>query len=588
MRSTTCLALVLLGTSGFAAGGEAGKPPRKVPAFALSDAAGKTWSLKDLHDKKAIVVVFLGTECPVNNAYLPRLAQLCRDYSPRGVQFLGVNSNCNDTPDRVALHAREHDLPFPVLKDAGNVVADKFGARRTPEAFVLEPDGTVRYRGRIDDQYGVGFRRPAPNRQDLAVALDDALAGEKVSCRETEAPGCLIARARKPSAAGRYTFTKHIAPILQRNCQECHRPGQIGPMPLLTYRDALAWSEMIREVVDQGRMPPWSADPRYGHFSNDRRLSDADRRALLGWVDADCPEGDPHEAPPPREFAEGWRIGKPDVVLTMTEEARIPARAAGGVPYQYFTVPTNFPEDRWVHAAEARPGNRSVVHHIVVFVREPGKRGERGHPDGFGRGLLTAFAPGELAAVLPPGSAKKIPKGAVLLLQMHYTPNGVEQTDRSSVGLIFAKGPPQREARTRCVLNEGFTIPPGVDNHEVRAARTFERDVELLGLFPHMHLRGKDFTYRVVYPDGRRETLLSVPRYDFNWQSNYWLVRPLALPAGTRIECTAHFDNSRGNRNNPDPLKRVHWGDQTWDEMMIGFVDYAYADGKPADAGRRP
>jgi peroxiredoxin len=588
MRSTTLLVLALYWTPGLAAAGEAGAPPRKVPTFALSDAAGKVWSLKDLHGRKAVVVVFLGTECPVNNAYLSRLAELWREYGPRGIQFLGINSNCNDTPDRVALHAREHGLPFPVLKDAGNVAADGFGARRTPEAFVLEPGGTVRYRGRIDDQYGVGFRRPAPTRRDLALALDEVLAGKKGTYRETEAPGCLIARVHKPAPSGRYTYAKHVAPVLQRHCQECHRPGQIGPMPLLTYDDALAWSEMIREVVDEQRMPPWGADPHYGHFSNDRRLPEDDRAALLGWVDAGCPEGNPHEAPPPREFAQGWTIGKPDVVLTMREVAQVPARAPGGVPYRYFTVPTNFPEDRWVQAAEARPGNRAVVHHIVVFVREAGERGKQRHPDGFGRGLLTAFAPGDLPAVLPPGSAKKIPKGAVLLLQMHYTPNGVEQTDRSSVGLIFAKGPPRREARTRCVLNEDFAIPPGAADHEVRAARTFERDVELLGLFPHMHLRGKDFTYRVVFPDGRSETLLSVPRYDFNWQSNYWLVRPLALPAGTRIECTAHFDNSRGNRNNPDSTRRVHWGDQTWDEMMIGFVDYAYADGKPGEAGRRP
>jgi hypothetical protein len=529
--------------------------------------------------------VFLGTECPVNNAYLPRLVELCRAYADRGAAFLGVNSNCQDTPARVALHAREYGLPFPVVKDAGNVVADQFDARRTPEAFVLGPDGRVYYRGRIDDQFGVGFKRPDPTRRDLALALDAVLAGKPVACPRTEAPGCLISRVREPAADGRYTYARDVAPILQRHCQECHRPGQVGPMALLTCADARAWSEMIREVVDERRMPPWHADPRWGHFSNDRRLPEADRAALLGWVDAGCPEGDANDAPPPRAFPEGWAIGTPDVVLRMEQAAAIPARAKGGVPYLYFDVPTHFTEDRWVQAVEARPGNRAVVHHIVVYVREPGQKRQKDHPDGFSRGLLVAFAPGDLPAVFPEGAAKKIPRGAVLQFEMHYTPNGVAQTDRSCVGLVFARRPPVREVRTRCALDERFAIPPGADNHEVRAAVSFERDVELLGLFPHMHLRGKDFTYRAVYPDGKSETLLSVPRYDFNWQSNFRLARPLPLPAGTRLECTAHFDNSSANRNNPDPRKLVRWGGQTWDEMMVGFVDYAYA-GKGREAGR--
>jgi peroxiredoxin len=570
MYRPALLALSLLVPAGTAAA----EAPRKVPPFRLPDAAGKTWALEDLKDNKAVVVVFLGTECPVNNAYLPRLSELCRAYAPRGVQFLGVNSNCQDTPDRVALHAREHDLPFPVLKDAGNVVADGFAARRTPEAFVLGSGGTVLYRGRIDDQFGVGFRRPAPTRRDLALALDAVLAGKPVESPQTEAPGCLIARVRKPVASGRYTFSKHVAPVLQQHCQECHRPGQVGPMALLSYDDALAWSEMIREVVDERRMPPWHADPRFGHFRNDRRLSEPDRQALLGWVDDGCPRGDAADLPPPRPFAEGWTIGKPDVVFTMKQTARIPARAKDGIPYQYFIVETNFPEDRWVQAAEARPGNRSVVHHIIVYVQDRKLKDQTDHPDGVGHGMIVAFAPGDLPVVCPPGTAKKLPRGARLLFQMHYTPNGVAQTDRSSVGLVFAKEPPRREVLTRSIADEGLTIPPGAAAHEVKAAMTFAGDVELLSLMPHMHLRGKDFTYRVVYPDGRRDMLLSVPRYDFNWQSNYRLARPLRLPAGTRVECMAHYDNSSANRNNPDPRKTVRWGDQTWEEMMIGFVDY--------------
>jgi hypothetical protein len=266
----------------------------------------------------------------------------------------------------------------------------------------------------------------------------------------------------------------------------------------------------------------------------------------------------------------------------MLQEYTVPAKVGPeGIKYQYFMVPTGFEEDRWVQAVEAKPGNRAVVHHIIVYVIKPGIKRERRHPDGIGNGFLVASAPGDMPAVFPAGSAKRIPKGAFLVFQMHYTPNGVEQSDRSSVALVFAKGPPRYEVRTRSIAQRRLTIPPGDKNYEAQAATTFDRDAVLLSLMPHMHLRGKDFTYRVVFPDGKSETLLRVPRYDFGWQSNYRLAAPLRLPAGTRIECTAHFDNSADNPNNPDPSQEVYWGEQTWDEMMIGFVDYAYtAQGK--------
>jgi peroxiredoxin/mono/diheme cytochrome c family protein len=572
---TVVLALLAL-AAGNSFRADSPPPAKKVGDFTLRDAADNAFSLGDFKAKKAVVVVFVGTECPINNAFMPRLAQLHKEYADKGVQFLAINANCQDTPARIAGHAREHGIPFPVLKDSGNVVADQFGARRTPEAFVLSPDGQVLYQGRIDDQFGVNFKRAAPTRRDLAEALDEVLAGKPVSRPTTEVAGCLIARAVQPKAGGTITYTRHIAPLLQKNCQECHRPGQVGPMALLTYEDALSWSDTIKEVVREGRMPPWHADPAFGKFANDRSLSPADRDTLLGWIDQGCPKGDPKDAPAAKEFTKGWTIGKPDAVFTMEEAYTVPAKAEGGIKYQHFVVKTKFPDDMWVQAAEAKPGNRAVVHHIIVFVMPPGQKRERLHEDSIGNGFLVGFAPGDMPAVFPPGTAKKIPKGAMLVFQMHYTPNGVEQDDRSSVGLIFAKEPPQREARTRAIDERRFLIPAGANHHEVKAATTFQKDAELLSLMPHMHLRGKDFEYQVVYPDGKKETLLRVPRYDFNWQSNYRLVTPLRLPAGTRIECTAHFDNSKDNPNNPDPKQAVRWGDQTWEEMMIGFVDYCY------------
>jgi peroxiredoxin len=557
-------------------------PAGKVADFTLTDVrTDKPVSLGDFKAKKAVVVVFIGTECPINNAYMPRLAELAKAYADKGVAFLAINSNCNDTPPQIAGHAKKYDLPFPVLRDPANVVADQFGAKRTPEAFLLDGSRHVVYQGRIDDQFGVGYKREAPTRRDLAEAIDEVLAGKPVSQRSTQAAGCFIARAVKAKADGSITFSKGVSRVLQKNCQECHRPGQVGPMPLLTYEDAVAWSDTIREAVEQKRMPPWLADPHFGKFQNDRSLPDADRATLLGWIEQGCPKGDSTDLPPPREFAEGLTIGKPDVVFTMPDEFTVPATVdEKGLEYQYFVVRTKFDEDKWIQAAEAKPGNKAVVHHIIVFVVKPGKNGKllrEKSGDGIGDGFLTAYAPGELGTVLAPGQAKRIPKNSLLAFQLHYTPNGVEQTDQSSVGFIFAKEPPKVEVRTRAIAQRQLNIPPGDADYEAKSETVFDQDADLLSLMPHMHLRGKDFRYEIIYPDGKRETPLSVPRYDFAWQSTYRLEKPLHLPAGTKIECTAHYDNSKDNPNNPDPTRSVRWGDQTWDEMMIGFVDYAYS-----------
>jgi thiol-disulfide isomerase/thioredoxin len=559
---------------------------RAVKPFRLDDAAGKPWALADAKGKKAVVVLFLGTECPINNQYLPTLAKLSKAYADKGVPFVAINSNAHDTPTRILAHVKTNGLPFPVLKDTGNVVADDFGARRTPEAFVLSPDGKILYQGRIDDQRGVAYKRKSPTRRDLVEAIEEVLAGKPVSVPKTEVAGCLIARAITPKETGTITYARHVSRILQDRCQECHRPGQVGPFSLLSYEDALSWQDMIREVVEEKRMPPWHADPKHGKFANDRSLSSQERETLLGWIKQGCPKGDEKDLPEPKKWKKGWMIGEPDVVFEMPTEFTVPAEAGPrGIRYQYFHVRTNFTEDRWIQAAESRPGSRETVHHIIVFIRDPSKmRDNKGGrigdiKDGIGNGFLTAYAPGDAPLVLPPGYAKKLPKGAVLTFQMHYTPDGVERKDRSSVGLIFAKEPPKFEVRTRAIAQQYFNIPAGADNYEVKSRTTFDRDVTLLNFMPHMHLRGKDFKYDLMSGDNKLGTLLSVPRYDFGWQTVYRLDKPMQLPAGTKIECTAHFDNSVKNPNNPDPNKRVFWGEQTWEEMMIGFVDYAFENG---------
>jgi hypothetical protein len=345
----------------------------------------------------------------------------------------------------------------------------------------------------------------------------------------------------------------------------------VGPFPLEKYDDARGHAAMIREVVDDRRMPPWHADPRYGKFSNDRRLSPRERSTLLAWVDHGAPLGDPAALPAPRTFPEKWTIGTPDAVFEIPAPQVVAAQ--GTLDYVHVRVPTHFKEDRWIQAAEAQPGDRAVVHHIIVYVDDHGGRRRRG-----GEAHLCGFAPGDLPTVLPAGTAKKIPAGSDLIFQIHYTPNGTMRTDRSRVGFIYAKAPVEHQAYTHGIAQRRFLIPPGADNYPVASSFTFPRDAHLLSFMPHMHLRGKSFEYRATYPDGTSEVLLSVPAYDFGWQTAYALATPKAMPKGTRIDCQAHYDNSAGNPANPDPKRAVTWGDQTFEEMMIGYIDYTDDD----------
>ncbi len=369
------------------------------------------------------------------------------------------------------------------------------------------------------------------------------------------------------------TFTKDVAPIFYKNCTGCHRPGEIAPMSLLTYNDARPWAKSIREKVANRDMPPWHADPKYGEWRNDRRISQEAINTILAWVNNGAKEGDPKDLPPMPEYTPGWRIGKPDQIFSAPEQA-VPAD--GVVDYQYLSVPTNFKEDRWITSAEIRSSAHAVVHHVIVFVQEPGATSRLQGK------LLVGFAPGEDPAVFRPGFGRKIPAGSSLLFQIHYTPNGTATKDVTTVGLIYAKTPVEHTVVTRPVLQTAFEIPAGHPNYEVKSSFTFNESAQLYSFMPHMHLRGKDFEYKAVFPDGTSKILLSVPRYDFSWQTYYVLKDPVAVPKGTRIECVAHFDNSTNNKYNPDPTKAVRWGDQTWEEMMIGWTSFVYDNPPPA------
>jgi Copper type II ascorbate-dependent monooxygenase, C-terminal domain len=437
------------------------------------------------------------------------------------------------------------------------------------------------------------------------------------------------------------TFTRDVASILYKNCAECHRPNDIAPFSVLTYKDVRPWARSIREKVITREMPPWYADPRYGHFKNDARLSKKDIDTIVAWADQGAKEGDPKDLPALPSYIDGWRIGKPDQVFSMTEEYTIKPDDPDN--YVYFVVPTEFKEDKWIQAAEIRPSNKKVVHHVIahiltpqaiagsrrsgaqadrqaeneqaIFYKEGGlarvkldapviddganapnggaafkrRAGEEGS-DLFSI-LLTSYAPGKGPDVFAPGMAKRIPAGSKIVLQMHYSSfRGAldkPERDRTSVGLIFAKEPPPNRVVSLTIPNHFFKIPAGADDHVVTAAYTFDQDVQLVDYMPHMHLRGKQMKYEVIYPGGKRETLLWVPKFNFNWQTLYRLKDPIMIPKGTRMIITAHFDNSSKNKYNPDPGKPVRWGDPTYDEMMIGWMDYVVPNSAKRDTAAK-
>ncbi|MDZ4798224.1 MAG: thiol-disulfide isomerase [Bryobacteraceae bacterium] len=414
----------------------------------------------------------------------------------------------------------------------------------------------------------------------------------------------LIAAAATTASAANPTFYKDVLPVLQERCQECHRAGEIGPMTLFTYKETRPWAKSIREVVRTKKMPPWFANPNHGKFVNDRSLSQSEIDILAAWSDTGAAEGSPKDAPAPKQWTSGWGMPvRPDVVIGMKQPFSLPAAAT--IDYQYIVIPTGFTEDKWVQMVEARPSNRGVVHHAVVFVRGPAdkwlrgeakpfepwsppKTGADGKPrqgdiDGFGAEFLTVYTPGNLPDVFKPGQARLIKAGSDLVLQMHYTTNGKPGTDLTQIGLVFSKEKPLERIITVAVGNSRFVIPPGDPAYRVPTRFQVPNDSTILSFFPHMHVRGKGFEYKVQLPGEEMKTMLQVDNYNFNWQLSYRLAEPLKFPAGTRFEFTGIFDNSPNNPYNPDPKSQVRFGEQSWEEMSIGFFDLAV----PLDMDRK-
>jgi hypothetical protein len=390
--------------------------------------------------------------------------------------------------------------------------------------------------------------------------------------------------ANLPACAASPAFFGDVLGILQNRCQQCHRPGENAPMSFLTYADTRPWAKAIRDSVLTRKMPPWFADPNFGHFANDRSLSQSEMDTLVNWVDGGAPEGNPKDGPPPREWPPGWNIASPDAVFEMPQAFPIPP--SGAIEYQYIILPTHLTADKWVDQVEVRPSDRAAVHHAVIYIREPGSPWLTGKPTGAPFALpianslttsdiLMVYTPGNSFDHWKPGMAKKIKAGSDLILQMHYTAHGQRSADRTRIGVVFAKEPPRQAVLTLQMGNDKFVIPPGEANHRVAVSGTLPNDALLIGLFPHMHLRGKAFEYQIAGPNGRVETLLKVDNYNFNWQIDYRLAEPRLLRAGTRLICAGYFDNSANNPRNPDPSAEVRFGEQSWEEMMIGFFDVA-------------
>lgn len=535
--------------------------------------------------KKAAVVVITSATCPLSKKYLPTVAALEKEYAAKGVAFVLIDAVKSDKPDDMTKLAAAAGVRAAILHDADGVLCKQLGAASTTDVFVLDAARTVKYRGAIDDQYGLGYSTDAPKHTFAKSAIDAVLAGKEVTVSATTAPGCALDLADVTApAAPKPTYHNFASRLVQQNCQECHRKGGVGPFTLETLDDLKAHKAMVKKVVKEDRMPVWNAaaTEKPGEsrvFKNDHSLPAADKEAFLAWIADGLAEGDKADAPLARSYGDGdWTIGKPDLVVQIPEAIKV--KATGVMEYQNVYADTGLEEDKWVVAAEIVPTDRAVIHHVLVFVVPGKKPGDIEIPRrGEGQGYYAAYVPGNSKQILPDGFAKKLPKGSRLKFQIHYTPNGTATKDQVKVGFKFGP-PPNYEVKVFPFGNPKISIPPEDDNHKESFEFKLPMEVTLTAFSPHMHLRGKAarFEYDVTNPKTKKVTetkvLLDVPHYDFNWQLRYELATPVTLPAGTTVRYTAWYDNSSKNPANPDPKKTVKWGDQTFEEMFLGYAEW--------------
>jgi peroxiredoxin len=613
------LAFVVSALAGFAltAGISADPTPskqnlgKKIGNVSFKDAAGKTVSLHDFKSKKAIVIVFLSFDCPVSNSYSQPLTDMADELGKHGVAFLGLTVNADETDAEVAKHAKEYKLSFPVYCDRKLAAADALKAEVTPECFVLDGDFVLRYRGRIDNSYYERLKKqPQVTEHNLKQVIGEILSGRPVKTPATVAIGCPIQRDIKPAAQdGEVTYYKDVLPILQKNCQSCHRPGEVGPFSLLTYRQAVNWAEDIKSYTQRRIMPPWKPSEGF-EFHNERRLTEKEIATLAAWVDNGTPAGNEKDAPPARKFPEGWQLGTPDLILSVSEEFTL--GASGKDVFRCFVLPTNLTEDKYVAAVEVRPGNPRIVHHTIQFIdlRGNGRKLEQVqqerdkklakdpyHPVnkvdkgpgynmtmGVGflpQGALLGWAPGQMPRYLPDGSGMFLPKNSDIVMQVHYHRNGRVEKDKTQVGIYFAKKPVVRPFGGSVVAGGDpgilgkilFTIPAGAERHHLQGDAWATGEYTLHTVMPHMHLIGKEIKCTITPPEGKERTLVHIKEWDYNWQETYSLKEPLTIKPGTKFHVDAWYDNSAKNPNNPsNPPKDVKRGEETTNEMCFVFL----------------
>lgn len=553
----------------------------------LVDVRGSSRRIAEFLGDRGLVVCFLGVDCAVANLYAADVKRLDKEYASRGLGVIAVYPNAGEQLDEIAAHALEHDFALPVLKDRDQALADAVGAERTPTFCLMDGRRTVRYVGPFDDRFGVGHRRERSTSDDLSQAIERMLSSEGIQGIErTPVDGCLIERAVPSETVERVTYDDDVAAIFDRRCVTCHQVGQSAPFSLTGFENAFRWRSMIREVVAERRMPPWHADGRYGTFLNDRSLDDDERAMVLAWVDQGGWRNLDQSRRPRVPLVEidrrrrrrgkstpGWLMGEPDAEIVSPQAFEVPAQ--GVVSYKYAWVPREetdaiFDQERWVRIAEVLPEKPSVVHHITVFFTEAGETLEKGALT-LGN-ILGAWAPGEPRFAFPDDTAMRVPRGARLVFEIHYTTNGSVTTDRPRMALQFADTPPEYEVQLVTHFHPTLRIPAGAAHFRADFESEFAQDAELIGLLPHMHLRGKAYQFEARYPNGETETLLSVPRFDFFWQTLYWFEEPIPMPQGTQIRSIGYWDNSEYNASNPDPDVEVRHGAQSWDEMMVSWL----------------
>lgn len=557
---------------------------RFVDDFEFADLAGTKHKLSDFRGK-TIVVAMTSTSCPLSKKLLPTLAELTKSFEKDDVQFIAVN--CVPTDRMVDIEPAAKTLGAKAIytHDEDEAFARHIGALTTTDVFVLDAARTVVYHGAIDDQYGIGFARDAASQHFLKDAVTAVLKGKSPDVAATAAPGCTLDLEPRERTDDSITYHNHISRIVAQNCLECHRTGGVGPFPLETYKDVVAHAGMIRQVVDNKTMPPWFAgeDLRsHSPWANDRSLTKEDRTTLLRWLSGSRTEGDPEDGPLLRTFPGEWALGTPDHIVQLSDPVKI--KATGTMPYEFITVKTTLDEDKWVQGYEILPTDRSVVHHVIVNVHSGGRIVDA--EEGIG-GYWAVYVPGNSGQMYPKGFARKLPAGATVSFQIHYTPNGTATEDQLKLGVFFAKEEPQFVVNTIPLADRNLDIPPNEPNHVESITRPVPTDINVMGYMAHMHVRGKSFRYDLTKPDGSKETLLDIPNYDFNWQLRYDYAEPKVIPRGSRVTVTAVFDNSDQNPANPDPSKTVRWGQQTFDEMMIGYVETFAPVGSETQTPRR-